>query len=148
MQSPIKGRSCIDIRASYMKNISIVLELLALHSLSGCDTVASCYGIEKMTALKVASKGHTLNLLGCQTAEISEVVKQATAFMAECYGISSCSSMLDCRLSVWAKKTGKASSAPKLCSLPPTTEGFHENILRAHLQVAVWLSCVTGYPLL
>ena len=36
-------------------------------------------------------------------------------------------------------KTGKAiSSAPKLCSLPPTTEAFQLNALRAHLQVSQW----------
>jgi len=31
--------------------------------------------------------------------------------------------------------------APKLCSLPPTTEAFEQNVRRAHHQVAHWYSC-------
>ena len=34
-------------------------------------------------------------------------------------------------------KTGKyRASAPKLQTLPPTTEAFHQNVLRAHIQTA------------
>ena len=47
--------------------------------------------------------------------------------------------MTECRQRLWGVKTGKAtSSASKLCTLPPTTEAFQLNALRAHLQVAQW----------
>lgn len=66
--------------------------------------------------------------------------------MAASYGVKECSSMTECRQHVWAQKTGKSSSAPKLCSLTPTTEAFHENVLRAHLQVANWRATLLGEP--
>ena len=48
---------------------------------------------------------------------------------------------------MWGIKTGKtASSAPKLCSLPPTTEAFHLNVLRAHLQLSHWYAALETNP--
>ena len=144
MQSPVHGRCCIDIRATYKKHNTIAPDLLSIHAISGCDTVAATYGIGKMTALNIASKGYRLHLLGDESADISKVVEQATSFMAACYGIISCSSMTECRQLVWAQKTSKSLSAPKLCSLPPTSEAFKENLLRAHLQVVQWQAALTG----
>jgi hypothetical protein len=47
--------------------------------------------------------------------------------------------MSDARKRSWITKVGKGSTAiPNLCSLPPTTEAFQENVKRAHLQAAVW----------
>ena len=64
MQSPVHGRCCIDIKSTYIKHSSIILELLAIHAISGCDSVAATYGTSKATALTISSKGHKLNLLG------------------------------------------------------------------------------------
>ena len=36
--------------------------------------------------------------------------------------------------------------APKLCTLPPTTEAFEQNMLRAHHQLAQWYSALQGDP--
>ena len=52
--------------------------------------------------------------------------------------------MTECRQLVLAQKTGKYLSAPKLCSLPPTSEAFKENLPRAHLQVAQWRAALNG----
>ena len=72
-------------------------------------------------------------------ADIDTVVKQATVFIAACYGLKTpCSSMTDCRQPQWAQKIEKSSAAPKLCSLSPTTEAFEQNVRRAHHQVALW----------
>ena len=49
--------------------------------------------------------------------------------------------MSETRWRVWASKTGRTSAVPtKLCSLPPTSEAFEENVKRAHLQAIVWRS--------
>ena len=146
MQSPVHGRHCIDIKATYFKHRVIVPDLLAVHAISGCDSVAATYGVGKTTAENVAIKGHKLDLLGDLAADFMQVEKQATEFMAACYGVQQCSSMTECRHRVWAQRTGKSSSAPKLCSLPPTSEAFHENVLRAHLQVATWHAALLGEP--
>ena len=97
MQSPVHGRCCIDIRATYKKHNTIAPDLLSIYAISGCDTVAATYGIGKITALNIASKGYHLHLLGDKSADISKVVEQATSFMAACYGITSCSLMTECR---------------------------------------------------
>ena len=57
IQSPKKERTVIDIDATVEKNFSIIPGLLAAHALTGCDTVASYYGIGKGTALKVLREG-------------------------------------------------------------------------------------------
>ncbi|KAG0729109.1 hypothetical protein GWK47_031017 [Chionoecetes opilio] len=146
MQSPVYGRCCIDIKATYMKHSTIVPDLLAIHAISGCNSVAATYGIGKATALTVASKRYRLDLLGDVAAKVTQVTEQAKEFMVAFYGVKKCSSMTECRQHVWAQKTGKTSSAPKLCSLPPTTEAFHENVLRAHLQMATWRAALSGDP--
>ena len=63
MESPLKGRAIIDIDATVQQNLSIIPALLVAHALSGCDTVASYYGIGKGIVLKVllAGKKHYLH---------------------------------------------------------------------------------------
>ena len=49
---------------------------------------------------------------------------------------------------MWIKRAwGKLSNAPKLSYLPPTSEAFLQNVLRAHYQCAVWKSCLLADPL-
>ena len=54
----------------------------------------------------------------------------------------------DCRYNVWQKMTevGKLTSTPKLCALPPTSEVFKLNVMRAHFQAAVWKSSLLADP--
>ena len=95
----------------------------------------------------MARKGYTLDLLGQPMADIDKVVKQAMVFIAVCYGLKTpCSSMTDCRQQHWAQKIEKSSASPKLCSLPPTTDAFEQNVRRAHRQVALWYSALGGDP--
>ena len=54
--------------------------------------------------------------------------------------------MSECRQWLWVKKTAKSMGAPKLCSLPPTTEAFVENIKRAHFQAAHWYAALESNP--
>ena len=54
--------------------------------------------------------------------------------------------MTDCRQQQWAQNIRKSSAAPNLCSLPPTTEAFEQNVRRAHHQVALWYSALGGDP--
>lgn len=52
--------------------------------------------------------------------------------------------MTEIRQRLWAQKTGKSTTAPKLCSLPPTTEAFEQNVRRAHYRVCEWYNALTG----
>ena len=70
MQGPVKGRKLIDIGLTVVRireKLKINPEnLLALHALSGYDTVAACHGIGKRKALKALREHGSLsfNLLG------------------------------------------------------------------------------------
>ena len=86
-----------------------------------------------------------LVLLGNVHAPRSSILKQATKFIAKCYGISSdCETMTECRFKVWAKRVGTGKAAPKLRSLPPTSESHEQNVWRAHYQVATWEASLSG----
>ena len=56
MESPIKERTVIDIQATAEKHRSIMPSLLACHALSGCDTLAVCFGVGKGKMLTVLKK--------------------------------------------------------------------------------------------
>ena len=148
MESPIKERTVNDIGKTVEKHVSFVNELLPAHALTGCDTVACCYGVGKGSALKVLKDGHSLSLLGVIDVPMESVIAQATTFMSACYGKYYMSkSMSETRWKMWASKTGRASAVPaKLCSLPPTSEAFKENVRRAHHQAIVWRSLEDSNP--
>lgn len=67
--------------------------------------------------------------------------------MLSCYGHSGCASMTDARQKVWKTKVSRTiCSALNLCSLPRTNEAFKENVLRAHMQVAMWKTSDKSEP--
>ncbi len=148
MVSPAQGRSTIDINASVEKHHGILQDLLAAHGLTGCDTVATYFGIGKGIALKVLRSGkHSISYLGNTDVQLLDVTTQAQEFILACYNQSGSTSMTEARQKVWSNKVGgKKAGAPKLCSLPPTNEACMQNILRAHLQVAIWRHSLEPNP--
>ena len=112
----------------------------------GCDTVAATYGIGKPTALKAATK-HSFNKLGKINATVQEIMDESTPFLVTSYSSKPCKSMTECRQRLWSIKIGKSKShAIKLFSLPPTTEAFLMNVLRAHLQLSHWYAALDINP--
>ena len=98
-----------------------------------------CYGIGKNKAIKILKSGHSLSMVGDLDAHLSDVIRQASKFMAACYGANKCDTTSEARVKLWADKVGSAKSQlPKLCSLPPTNSAFEENIKRAHLHTCIW----------
>ena len=84
MVSPIQGRSMLDINASAEKHIAVLPDFLAGHCLSGCESVASHFGIGKGITPKVLRyETHRMDLLGNtgDQVQLSNIVKQATQFM-------------------------------------------------------------------
>ena len=151
MESPIQDRVTTDINATVRKHAKIIPGLLAANALTGCDTVASLYGLGKATVLKkLSEEDHDLSLIGDSTLQPESygiMVQQATRFILSCYGQSQAQSLTDARKKSWRKKMAKCiADTPKLCRLPPTTEAALENILRAHLQTAVWKGALEADP--
>lgn len=69
MSLPSKDRAVISIKATSVKHSAIASDLLAIHAISGPDTVASYFGIGKGKAAKVLQKVSLL-LLGNPAADI------------------------------------------------------------------------------
>ena len=147
MESFVKGRTTIDIGATVRKHPDLIAKILLGHSLSGCDSVCRTVGIGKAKAISAMEKS-SLVYLGNLNAPITEIVAEATKFFGFCYSILEGENMSEKRYHAWLRKTssGKLSSAPKLSSLPPTTEAFTQNVLRAHCQCAIWLSTLSPDP--
>ena len=150
MESPVRDRKAADIKATVAQCEAIIPHLLAAHTLSGCDTVGAFLGIGKNTVglLKVLkSRCCLLDLLGKPDIPIPEVVKQASAFISECYGHPTCETTPATRTAVWKTRKWKSRALmPKQCSLPPTTEAFQENVKRADLQTAIWRAALDPDP--
>jgi hypothetical protein len=148
MQASSSNRAMIDIGATTSKHKDIIPNILGLHALTGCDTVACMYGIGKSTALKTLSKGYDLQNLGNKEADFEEVFQEATAFIGACYGYQGTENMSQIRYQAWLTKTGRRNvmSTPKLKSLPPTKESFLMNVKRAHNQAIVWMSTMAPNP--
>ena len=146
MQSTSTERDILHVRETVRSNEDIVHFLVAAHFLSGCNTVASYYGLGKMTVVKRLKHGKKLSLFGQLDSNIDDVVKEATLFISDCYGFQQ-ESMTKCRIMSWYTKTSKTrKTAPLLQSLPPTDEYFKENVKRAYLQAMVWYATIEADP--
>ena len=73
----------------------MIPSLLAGHALSGCDTVAACYGVGKGIMLR---KNVSVDKIGNIQADWCDVMAQATRFTAECYGQPMATSMSEARV--------------------------------------------------
>ena len=112
------------------------------------DTATPAHTIAKIKAVNNSTKV-AFSKLGYPDSSIEDVVKECTVFLAACYGVKYIENMTmtDCRLKVWAKKTGKTiKAAPKLDKLPPTTEAAFENFMRMHIQLCDWYSALNLDP--
>ena len=106
MSSHLKERAVVDIRATAEAHSDIADDLLAIHRLSGADTVASLHGIGKATVIRVSKTGRfSLSKVVDVTADTKSVEAQTTNFICAAYGkiTQSCSSMTECRVKCGTK---------------------------------------------
>jgi hypothetical protein len=115
--------------------------------LSGCDTTSYLYGIGKATALKALNCG-MMELLGQKDVNMKDVISEATEFISSCYGSRGNTHMSETRYAIWSTKMSKPKicSAPKLKSLPPTSDAFTQHVYRAHYQTMIWKSALSDSP--
>ncbi|KAL5008470.1 hypothetical protein ScPMuIL_014051 [Solemya velum] len=146
IKSPVQGRTVINITVE--AHSDFVSDLPVVPAISGCNTVPCYQGIGKSKAIKTFnSKKYLLNSVRDITADMDDVVKESTKFIASCYSVEDTSTMSNTRMKAWSKKAGKSMvSAPKLDTLPQTTELFQENVKRAHFQACVWKHAVDPDP--
>ena len=148
MESPVKKRTVVDIRDTVQRHNAIIPDLISAHAVSGCDTVASYYGIGKSNLIMILQSVYSIPAVGDVNAELTLVNQKASKFISACYGYPHCvDTMTTIRQKMWKNKVGKSSkSVQKLSSLPPTTESSTENVKRAHLQACVWKHALDPHP--
>ena len=101
MKPSVYGRVCVYIPTTVKK-------VLAIHAISGCDTVAATYGIGKSTVVATSNKGFVLESLGVIDAPWNDEV---TMFMVATYGGLG-ATMSECRQRLWGQRTAKSYGAP------------------------------------
>ena len=82
MESPRKEKAIVDIKATLSKHSEIVENLLPAHAITGCDTVASYYGLGKGSVINVLKAGYELSAIGNMDAPFQQVLHQATSFIS------------------------------------------------------------------
>lgn len=141
------GSKLISIKKSVNARPQIMSSLVAMHAISGCDTVPTMFGIGKCKSLNAVEKV-PLKHIGEKTADLVEVIHEGKRFVAKCYG-QVCESSSRNRRIIWMSKTDgakKSAKPPALRSLPPTDEALEMNIKRAHYVAIMWKNCITGTP--
>ena len=115
MASPISGRSVLDTTKSVSAHTDVMGNILAMHCISGCVTVAPYYGISKTSALKVLKRAqYPLNKLGDPHIDFNEVISESREFILACYNVLDAQSMNEARKKLWIKrKRKKSSKCPK-----------------------------------
>ena len=90
---------------------------------------------------------YPLDTLGDLLALEEDMMAQASAFILACYDQREWNSLTEARQRIWSCEGAKnQATAPKLATLPPTTEAFRQNVLRAHLQATIWRNCNNWEP--
>ena len=75
----------ISINRSVECNRDIIPSLVALHALTGCDSVPMMFGIGKARGLK-ALKGNPLQFIDKKSAAMEKVLNEGFKMVASCYG--------------------------------------------------------------
>ena len=131
----------IDINATTDQLGRKSSHLLAVHALSGCDTVSYMFGKGKTSAVsRMMETGDVgLDALGEKEADLSDVITAGHRFISTLYSTGKQRdqhprSMNLLRHAIFVSKK----DTPKIKSLPPTDLATYQHILRAHLQTMLW----------
>jgi hypothetical protein len=82
IESHSRDRAILDIKATITKHTDVIMDLLPMHALSGCDTVTSYFGIGKGKVINTLKECHDLSAIGNPAATLEEVIQQATHFIS------------------------------------------------------------------
>ncbi len=123
-------------------NEDLKKNLLALHSLSGCDTTSQFAGIAKTTAWNVYKDNHELLCgLGEETHFTDEVMASVEAFVCKLYDpFTASTSIEDVRCMKFRIMKGN------IDNLPPTRGALVFHIQRANYQALTWNQCLKAHP--
>ena len=127
----------LDINATCADLGPQCLQLLGMHSISGCDTTSYIYAKGKFSALKTMLDGDFPGLddvLGGVGATHEDLLITATTFFLALYGQPAETSIESGRFTLYTRNK----KSPKVKALPPTSPNLFLHVLRAHLQTMLW----------
>ncbi len=125
----------IDIKETAIKLGDKCLDLLAMHALSGCDTVSYPFEKGKLTAINLLLKSKLqLHAFVDPNTEVEEWLAEGIGFIKCLYGGSTSPTTADLRFFIFKNKK----EPPKLKCLPPTDDSAIQHVKRARLQVMLW----------
>ena len=81
----------ISINKTVGNHQDLIPSLISLHTLTGCDSVPSMYGIGKSKGIQAAKKIKLINI-GNEQADIDNVIDEGKRFVAACYSRTDASS--------------------------------------------------------
>ena len=114
--------------------------------------MAAYFGIAKkktiINSTKYPTEATQLSIIGAVTDDKDAVYSAVSDFLSRYYGCVPQEDMAVVRSKVWFRRTATSAHAtPKLQTLPPTETALLPNILRAHYQTALQMSCENQDPL-
>ena len=111
----------------------IIQSILSFHALTGCDTTSYIAGHTKHSAWKVLQH-HSELLKDFGNVPLTDsIMGSVEKFFCRIYNVKRCDSIDKAGLILFPKIT-----KPEL--LPPTSDALKQHILRAYLQVLVWVN--------
>ena len=132
----------IDIAATAMTLGNSCKNILAIHALTGCDTVSYPFGKGKIKAITLLKNNQCdLHLIGNIETPHSLLFEKSRNFFCLLYGGKCGMTMNDLRCSLFTKRKG---IPPKLKTLPPTDDNLAFHVRRAHFQVMLWKAAAQG----
>ena len=125
----------INISATVAKLGNKCSDLLAVHALSGCDTVSYPYGKGKISTINLMLKFDLdLGVFADPNSEESAWMAAGISFISLLYGGKTTEALNDLRYRLFSHMR----EPPKIRNLPPTDETAREHVKRARLQVLIW----------
>lgn len=121
--------------------------LPAVHALTGCDSTSSCFGIGKKTVYKtlIQNPQKFQNLLSLAGSDVETSVEVGRKFVSVLYDPKDAAKSAHVNLNELRVKSALAKGA-SLVRLPPSEAAFKQHILRASLQVYVWMNSHVAKP--
>ena len=95
MEAFSSNRSMVDINKIAKRNAEIVPSPIAVHTLSGCDSVPKIFGIGKKEIASALQRK-----LGDIQSKKTSVIEECSKFVAACYGFKDESNLTKARFSL------------------------------------------------
>lgn len=146
--SQVRNRKSGNLRTILIQSVKKCLgpaackQILVLHSLGGCDTTSSIYGMGKGTVFRklssVSSSDALCAVLQDEKSSVEDVHRAGLVLIRLLYCKTAEESLDKLRYTAYCKIAAESPIMPRPEKLPPTEGAAFKHIERAHLQAVRW----------